>query len=151
MELSSATSLPLDARTTEPNRRAARWIRWIAESRSHRVFCLVAAIWILNVFDLLLTLVSQEHGLLHEINPVARQVLSQGTISVMLYKAGLVLIGTYPLLKFRSARITELGALVVLCVYAFLAIRWSTCVDLYTLATYSDLTAADFAESAISP
>ncbi len=61
-------------------------------------------------------------------------MLKFGLLSVVLYKIGLVLIGTYPLVKFRTARITELGALVVLIAYATVAIRWSQCYDWYSLS-----------------
>ncbi len=123
-----------------------RLIHWVVEARSHRVICLVGGIWLLNAFDLAFTLLSHEQGLLHEQNPVAKQMLEKGELSVMLYKIGLVLIGSYPLLRFRTARIAEMAAFVVLIAYAALAIRWSECYELYGLtfsntASYADLTA----------
>ncbi len=71
-------------------------------------------------------------------------MLEQGDVSVMLYKIGLVLIGSYPLLRFRRARIAEMAAFVVLIAYAALAIRWSECFELYGQsithnANYADL------------
>lgn len=116
---------------------------WAASSRAHRVPCLIAGIWLLNGFDLTLTILAHQHGLLHEQNPFARQFLEQGALSIMLFKVGLVAIGSYPLLRFRRTRIAELGALVVLGAYAILAVRWSTCVDLYTLSLSSPVTLAD--------
>ncbi len=107
---------------------------WIVNARSHRVICIVAGIWILNGFDLALTIMSNEHGMIHEENPIARQVLLMGTPSIALYKIGLVLIGSYPLLRFRSARITEMASMIVLLVYAGLAVRWSTCYEWYYVA-----------------
>ena len=79
-----------------------------------------------------------EHGMLHEQNPVARHVLAQGHLSVMAFKFGLVLIGSYPLLRFRRARIAELGAFVVFVAYALLAVRWSVCFKLYALTLNAD-------------
>jgi len=114
-----------------------RLICWVAESRAHRVICLVIGIWLLNAFDLALTLMADQHGLLYEENPVARQMLAYGPLSIVLYKAGMVMIGSYPLLKFRKVRITELGAFVVLFAYAILAVHWQECVDLYAM-TASD-------------
>lgn len=108
-----------------------RLMHWVAEARSHRVICLVLGIWLLNGFDLAFTILSYEQGVLHEENPVARHMLEQGTASMILFKIGLVLIGSYPLLRFRRARITELGSYVILAAYAFLAFRWSTCFELY--------------------
>lgn len=120
-----------------------RAVCWIAEARSHRVICLVAGIWLLNAFDLVFTLLSHKHGLLFEENPLARKVLSQGVVSIVLFKVGLVLIGTYPLLKFRRVRIAELGTLVVFLVYALLAIRWSTCFELYSTGLSHDANVAE--------
>ena len=111
-----------------------RFVHWAAESRAHRVIVIVVAIWLLNAFDLALTLLSHEQGFLQEQNPVARHVLQFGAPSIILYKVLLVFIGSYPLLKFRAARITELGALVVALVYAVLAVRWSLCYEFYAVA-----------------
>lgn len=144
------------------NRRAPRrhwWSRvvdWLADARSHRVICLVAGIWILNAFDLALTLLSHEQGMLQEQNPVARHMLSNGVASIILYKTGLVCIGSYPILRFRRARITELGAIVVLIAYATLAVRWSACYDIYAESISSSSHLADVqpitgAASALSP
>lgn len=121
------------------------WVRlviWFAEARSHRVVCLVGGIWLLNAFDLAFTLLSHEQGMLHEQNPLARHMLQNGAASIALYKVGLVLIGTYPLLKFRTARIAEMASMVVLLAYAALSIRWSVCYELYAAAFSGDLSVA---------
>ena len=127
-----------------------RLIGWMAEARSHRVICIVLGIWLLNAFDLAFTVLSHEQGVLHEENPVARHMLQHGTASIMLYKIGLVLIGSYPLLRFRRARITELGAYVILIAYALLAVHWSTCYELYTVTATNDVQVADI-EGLIGP
>lgn len=116
---------------------ALRFLHWVAEARAHRVICLVLGIWLLNGFDLAFTVISHQHGMLHEENPLARHMLQYGTASIVLYKTGLVMIGSYPLLRFRKARIAELGSFVILAAYAFLALRWSTCVELYTFTATS--------------
>jgi len=111
-----------------------RLIHWVAEARSHRVICLVLGIWLFNGFDLTFTVLSHQQGMLHEENPLARHMLQYGTLSIVLYKIGMVLIGSYPLLRFRRARITELGTYVILAAYAFLAVHWATCYELYTMS-----------------
>lgn len=133
---------------TRLGRRVARgWsiraVSWISEARSHRVICLVCGIWLLNFFDLAFTLLSHQQGVLQEQNPLARQMLQNGAASIALYKVGLVLIGTYPLLKFRTARIAEMASMVVLLAYATLSIRWSACYDLYVAAFSGDMSVAD--------
>lgn len=109
----------------------SRWIDWVVEARSHRVICLVIGIWVLNGFDLAFTILSHNLGMLSEENPVARVMLGYGTPSIILFKIGLVLIGSYPLLRFRTARITEMGAFVILIAYAALGVHWKECYDLY--------------------
>ncbi len=109
----------------------AQWIDWIVEARSHRVILLVMGIWLLNGFDLIFTILAHQQGMLQEENPIARLMLSYGTPSIVLFKIGLVFIGSYPLLRFRTARITELGTLVILVAYALLAVHWSECYELY--------------------
>ena len=122
----------------------ASFLEWVAASRAHRVIVLVLAIWLLNAFDLTLTIMSHKHGLLDEQNPVAREMLKAGVLPIMLYKVGMVLMGSYPLLRFRRHRICELGALVVLAAYALLAVRWSTCYELYSLTASDSLNLAEF-------
>lgn len=97
----------------------------------------------LNGFDLAFTLLSHQHGLLDEQNPFARSMLEQGELPVLLFKVGLVLIGSYPLLRFRHVRITELGALVVLFAYALLAFRWSACFELYSASISHPISLAE--------
>ena len=130
----TAPALSALGRNHEGNTWWSRLIDWVVEARSHRVICIVAGIWILNAFDLTFTILSHEQGVLQEQNPLARHMLQNGTSSIILYKIGLVLIGTYPLLKFRRARITEMASLLVFLAYATLAVRWSTCYELYAAA-----------------
>ncbi len=124
-------------------RRSGRVIEWIVEARSHRVICLVLGIWLLNGFDLAFTILSHEQGMLHEENPLARHMLAYGTASIILFKTGFVLIGSYPLLRFRTARITELGSFVILLTYAILAVHWSECYDLYSFSASHNIEMAE--------
>ena len=121
----------------------ARLVHWFTEARSHRVICLIACIWLLNAFDLALTILAHKQGMLQEGNPLAREFLQQGPLTLTLYKVGLVLIGSYPLVRFRRARITELGTLAVLIAYATLAVHWSTCYELYTLSASDGFSIAE--------
>jgi hypothetical protein len=118
-------------------------MRWAVKARSRRVLIIVGGIWLINAFDLTFTILSHENGILDEQNPVARHVLQQGTVSVALFKIGLVLIGSYPLLKFRRARITELGAVVVFVAYAALAFHWFDCFEFYSMTMPEGTSYAD--------
>jgi len=136
MELLPSSTIP--SGTPRALERHHQFFNWVAESRAHRVVLLVVGIWVLNAFDLLLTLLAHQRGLLQEGSPVARWILGLGTPSVILFKVGLVMIGSYPLLRFRTARITELGTLVILLAYALLAVHWSACYDLYAATIQAD-------------
>lgn len=113
--------------------RFARLVDSAVKARAHRVILLVCAIWLLNGFDLALTVIANNQGLLQEGNPVARYMLRLGTPSIVLFKIGLVLIGSYPLLRYRRARITEIGTFIILIAYALLAVHWSECYEIYTV------------------
>ena len=128
-----------------------RLVHWAAQARSHRVICLVLGIWMLNGFDLSFTILSHQQGMLQEENPLARHMLQYGIASIVLFKVGLVLVGSYPLLRFRQARITELGTYFILATYAFLAIRWSICFELYTLTHLDNLDFAGIENAVATP
>lgn len=141
---SQTTLLPnLVAGTDTQRPWSARLLQWAVEARSHRVICLVLGTWMLNGFDLVFTILSHEQGLLHEANPLARQLLSYGTPSIILFKVGLVLIGSYPLLRYRTARVTEMAAFLILAAYVVLAIRWSICYELYAATPPDGINLAD--------
>lgn len=116
---------------------------WLAESRGRRVLCLVVGLWVLNMFDLAFTILAHEQGMLDEANPLAQHVVLQGPLSIALYKIGLLFIGSYPLLRFRSARVTELAALTAMGVYVLLAFRWSVCYEFYTLSASNTVHVAE--------
>jgi hypothetical protein len=93
-----------------------------------------------------LTVLAHEQGMLHEGNPIAHYLLGLGVPSLVLYKIGLVLIGSYPLLRFRAARVTELGTIVILVSYALLAVHWSECYELYALAANAEIHMVEIVE-----
>jgi hypothetical protein len=126
----------------------SRLVHWAADARSHRVICLVLAIWMLNGFDLTFTLMAHQQGVLHEQNPLARRFLDQGPAPVALFKIGLVLIGSYPLLRFRRARVTEMATIVILLAYGMLAVHWSECYRLYTLTSGMPVNIAEITPAA---
>ncbi len=120
-----------------------RLVHWAVSARSHRIICLVLGIWLFNAFDLAFTVLSHQQGMLHEENPLARFMLERGIASIVLFKTGLVLIGSYPLLRFRTTRIAELAAYLIFAAYVLLAIRWSVCYELYAFTAPGDTNLAD--------
>ncbi len=108
-----------------------RLVAWVAASRAHRVILLISGVWILNAFDLVLTITAHRQHLLHELNPLAKHLLSHGEVFLALFKIGLLSIGTYALLKFRQERIAELGCFVVIATYVLVALQWHFCYEVY--------------------
>lgn len=135
-------AIPAAAPVADAGRRN-RLFKWAVHSRSRRVILLVLGIWLLNGFDLALTCLAHDQGVLQEGNPVARYFLARGTYGLVLFKVGLVLIGSYPLLRFRKARITELGTLVILVAYASLAFHWQECYELYSITAENNIHMAE--------
>jgi len=121
----------------------SRLVHWVVDTRAHRILCLLIGIWIFNAFDLMFTILSHQQGMLHEENPLARHMLQHGILAIVLYKVGLVLIGSYPLLRFRRARITELGAIVILVTYAILAVHWTQCYEQYSISASTTVNFSD--------
>jgi hypothetical protein len=116
---------------------------WVVASRSHRVWCLVAGLWLVNLFDLALTLMAHHAGMLQEVNPVAAFLLSQGPIAVALYKVGLVAFGSGTLIYHRRRLLAELTACTVFLVYGLVAVQWKWCYELYDLSHSGAMTGAD--------
>ena len=144
MSLQPALSLLDASHTGEPDCPSMTHVMGApVNARAHRVLLLVCGIWLLNAFDLVLTVTAYKQGFLQEGNPLARYMLQLGTPSVVLFKIGLVLIGSYPLLRFRHARITEIGTIVILMAYALLAVHWSECYEMYTLVAGDDVYMAE--------
>jgi len=89
---------------------------------------LVAAIFILGIFDLVLTLVAHPMGLLDERNPVARVALGRGVASLIIFKTCLTLMGCALLVLARATVFGKVAAIGIFMTYAGLAIWWSECV-----------------------
>ncbi|MCP4250235.1 MAG: hypothetical protein GY778_24595 [bacterium] len=111
-----------------------RCLAWIAASRSHRVLCLVAGLWVINLFDLALTVLAHSQGVLAEVNPLARKLLPYGPQALATFKFTLVGIGSGVLIAYRTRLIAELAATTTLIIYAGVAVRWRLCYELYHIS-----------------
>jgi hypothetical protein len=101
--------------------------------RSRRIWVLMVAVWVMNGFDLLFTLLALSEGLLVEDNPLAGKVLLLGPGAVVMYKAGLVAIGSAILLHYRTRRLTEVAVWVCALAYVWVSLRWMLCHKIYDL------------------
>lgn len=121
-----------------PNYRPANAVATLKASRSRhakhyalrdvRMVTLVAAIFTLGIFDLLLTLLVHAMGLLDERNPVARAALGRGAASLIIFKTCLTLMGCALLVLARATVFGKVAAIGIFMTYAGLAIWWSECV-----------------------
>lgn len=93
--------------------------------RPVRVMLLLSAVWMLNAFDLLFTILAARLGSFVELNPVAAHLLGDGTYTALgMFKTALVVIGTCLLWQCRRYRLCEVGCWMVFFVYTGLAWRW---------------------------
>ncbi len=116
----------------------------IAAGRGRRVLYLIVGIWILNAFDLLMTIRAHADGVLDEANPIAQAVLPHGTAAMVIFKLGLVALATYSLIRFRRHRCTEVASALVLVAYLGVACQWQLCYDMYFLVNTNKVAVADF-------
>lgn len=96
--------------------------RWL--TRPRRVLLTLAAIWVINVFDLGYTLLEAQYAGFIEVNPVAARLIDAAPGVLISYKAALMLTSSTILLLCRRHRIVELGCWLLLAVHAQLALRW---------------------------
>ncbi len=104
-------------------RRDSAGFRWLVRPR--RVLLLLAAIWVLNVFDLGYTLLESTRQQFVEVNPLAAPLIHAPASALVAYKVTLVAIGSVLLLIFARHRTTEWACWFLLATYLYVGIRWS--------------------------
>jgi len=92
--------------------------------RPRRILLGLAALWIINIFDLGYTLAEAKRLTFVEANPVAAQLIRGPAHALIAYKTILVVIGSTILLTFRRHRVAELTCWFMLATYTFVAVRW---------------------------
>jgi len=102
-----------------------------AGRRGRRICLLVAAIWIMNAFDLFMTLHAHGHGLLAETNPIARYLLVQGPLALIMFKILFAGFGGCVLLCNRHHVLAEYMAWLAVAVNLSVAVCWMSCYEFY--------------------
>lgn len=118
---------------------------YMTSARGRRVLYLLLAVWILNAFDLSLTIQAQADGMLHEGNPLARAILSRGAGAIFAFKIILVTGASYVIYSFRHHRCTEAAVTFILLAYVGVALQWHLCYEMYEIAHMGNQCPADFA------
>lgn len=130
---------------TAPDAFQARWaIRSVATCRARRVLLFLSAVWMLNAFDLTMTLRAQADGMLHEGNPLAKYVMQHGAPALTAFKLALLCGASIVLVRFRQRRIAELASCLVLAIYVGVAFQWKFCYDMYEIINTGASAAEDF-------
>lgn len=91
--------------------------------RARRVILLTAFLWVLNLFDLVLTIIAHRLGGFNELNPIARQLLDCPA-SLSVFKIALVMLSTVIILAYRHVRLTEIGCWGLCGIYSGLGFVW---------------------------
>jgi len=120
-----------------------RWVNWFIAARSHRVLCMLAGLWLINLFDLMLTVLAHAQGVLDESNPIARRLLPLGPQALGVFKLVLVAGASAVLIRYRTRFIAEVSAALMLTIYAGVAVRWKLCYDLYTFSASGPVHSSD--------
>ena|GEM_PF-4379162 len=106
-------------------------------TRPRRVLLLLAAVWVINLFDLRYTLSESLHSAFHELNPLAASLLSRDPDLLIYYKFGLLFSSSVILLICRMTKVAELGCWVLLAAYSCVAVRWWSYFE-QRIAAYAD-------------
>jgi len=93
-------------------------------NRPRRILLLLAAVWVVAVFDLGYTLAESGTADFVEMNPLAAKLLGGPQHFLMAYKFGLLSIGTGILLALRRHAAAEVGCWLLFGFKLYLGIRW---------------------------
>ena len=99
--------------------------------RGRRIYLFVIAIWIMNAFDLIMTLHAHGYGLLTETNPIARYVLVQGPFALIMFKILFAGFGGCVLLWHRRHALAEYMTWLAVAANLSVAVRWMSCYEFY--------------------
>lgn len=116
------SSILENAQATPPRRRRP-W-REFRMTRPRRVLWVLAAVWVLNGFDLGFTMVAHAYGHFTELNPIAAGMLSQPWYLLTAFKFISLSAGSIILLLLSRHKVAELGSWLLLSAYLFVALRW---------------------------
>ncbi len=104
-----------------------------ASRRGRRIVLLVTAIWLMNAFDLFMTLHAHGHGVLTETNPIARYLLTQGPFAVIIFKILFAGFGGGVMLWNRRYALAEYMAWLAVAANLSVAVRWTSCYEFYEI------------------
>ncbi len=113
----------------------AKSFGWL--SRPRRVLLVLAAVWVINVFDLGYTLAESLYSGFIEMNPLAAKLVAGPPAVLVSYKTALLTVSSTILLIHRRHRVAELGCWFLLGVYLYVAVCWWLYYE-HRLASFDD-------------
>jgi hypothetical protein len=131
-------AVPAPARVTAPPTPGARrpqFGAWL--TRPRRVLFLLAAVWVLSLFDLGFTLSERDRPSFEELNPLAAPLLSAPTHVIAAFKIALLAVGTVILVAVRRNALAEGACWFLLAAKLYVALRWYVYFD-YLLRGYAN-------------
>lgn len=114
-------------------------------ARGRRVIVLLLGLWIINAFDLALTLLAMRDGVLYEENPVARALLAHGPHALAVFKVLTVAAASSVLLYYRRHRCCEWATALVATAYTLVALQWKLCYEMYDITLTANVQWSDVA------
>jgi len=116
-------------------RRLKLWVAHLRRNprarRARRVVLLLAMLTVINVFDLIFTLIATRSDSFRELNPIAAALVESDT-ALVAFKAFMVLLAFGIFIRFRRHLLTEIACWGLSAVYALLAGRWWVYYFLYS-------------------
>jgi hypothetical protein len=97
----------------------------LSKSSCRQVIWLVILIAVLNIYDLVCTLIASSMGSIWELNPFASPIMHQNS-EIVLFKLGLTVGAVILLLVTRRNRLAQIGSWWGGVLYTVLILRWST-------------------------
>jgi len=131
--MSEVHTIPAPERTEAGTHPGSRWRsfasrarnlrRSAAACRARRVLLLLLCLWVLNIFDLALTILASRIGHFEELNPLARRLL-YSPLALAAYKLALLTFTSAVFFVFQRHWLTEVGCWCLATVYTALAGLW---------------------------
>jgi len=92
-------------------------------SRARRVLLMLIFLWMLNIFDLVFTMLAQKIGHFEELNPLARGLLGSPAMLVA-FKLTMLSFATCVFFILRRRVLTEVACWCVTALYVALSVVW---------------------------
>jgi len=131
--MSEAPTIPIPGANGGDEQPISRWhgvAAWVQEARqcaaacrARRVVLLLLCLWLLNIFDLVFTILGSRLEHFEELNPLARHLLDHPA-ALTAFKLALLSFTSVVFVIFRRHWLTEFGCWCLATVYTVLAAVW---------------------------